>query len=378
MKKLLSLLLAAGLVFSLVACGPKEEEPTPEPEEPVVEDTIEIALVTDVGTIDDKSFNQGAWEGVVAYAEANDKTYDYYQPAEKTTDAYVDAIELAVEDGAKIIVTPGFLFENAIWVAQTEWPDVNFILLDGAPHNVTDWDTMSTYDGSDADFTIESNVASIFYAEHESGFLAGYAAVKDGYTKLGFMGGMAVPAVVRFGYGFVEGANYAAAEMGIEIEVEYKYLGVFWPTDEVQNSSAAWFTSGTEVIFAAAGGAGSSVMKAAEQNDGMVIGVDINQAGDSETVITSAMKGLANSVEQALTEFYAGSFAGGEKVTKTAKLGGVSLPSDFSRFKTFTQADYDAIFKVLVDEEYEFVLTADSDINLLTTEFAATTVNIQE
>jgi len=382
MKKLLSLALALLLTVSVLgACAKetKEDEPKEDDTPNVVEDdTIEIALVTDVGTIDDKSFNQGAWEGVVAYAEANDKTYNYYQPSEKSTDAYVDAIELAVEDGAKIVVTPGYLFENAIWVAQTEWPDVNFILLDGAPHNVTDPVTKATYDGGEVDDTIAPNTASIFYAENESGFLAGYAAVKDGYTKLGFMGGMAVPAVVRFGYGFVEGANKAAEEMDIEITIDYGYLGVFWPTDEVQTKAAAWYSAGTEVIFAAAGGAGSSVMKSAEQNDGKVIGVDIDQVNDSETVITSAMKGLAKSVEQALEEYYAGNFAGGKSVTKDAKLDGVSLPSDFSRFTTFTQEDYDLIFNTLVEGGYEFKTTADSAIEVLTTDFANTTVNIHE
>jgi len=367
MKKLLSLLLASGLVFSLVACGPKEETNTPEPEEPVVvEDTIEIALITDVGTIDDKSFNQGAWEGVLAYAEENDKTYDYYQPAEKTTEAYIDTIELAIEDGAEIVVTPGFLFEAAIYFSQTEWPEVHFVLLDAYPHS------------GDYAPAIEDNTTSILYAENESGFLAGYAAVKDGYTKLGFMGGMAVPAVVRFGYGFVEGANYAAEEMGVEIEIDYTYLGTFGPGDEVQNKAAAWFTNGTQVIFAAAGGAGSSVMKAAEQNEGKVIGVDINQKGESETVITSAMKGLSSSVEQTLSEFYNGTFPGGEMVVKGAALGGVSLPNDFERFTTFAQADYDAIFTVLVNGEYTFLTDSNSAVELLTTEFGASTVTIHE
>ncbi len=362
MKKLLSLLLVSVLALSLVGCGSKG--------------TAEIALVTDVGTINDKSFNQGAWEGVEAYAKANDITYDYYKPVAKTTQDYVDAIELAIENGAKIVVTPGFLFENAIWQAQSTWPNVKFILLDGAPHNVTDWGSMSTLDGGDVDFTIGENVTSIFYAENESGFLAGYAAVKDGYTSLGFMGGMAVPAVVRFGYGFVEGANYAAMEMGVDIEMNYTYLGDFGPSDAHLNKAAAWFQTGTEVIFAAAGGAGSSVFKAAEQNDGKAIGVDVNQGPESETVITSAMKGLASSVEQALAEYYAGNFAGGKSVVKNAKLEGVSLPDDFSRFNTFTKADYDKIFDVLVKGGYTFKLTADSEIELLGTEFTNVDVTV--
>jgi basic membrane protein A and related proteins len=174
---------------------------------------------------------------------------------------------------------------------------VKFVLLDGFPQ-----------DGTYTEFRIEDNVYSVFYAEEQVGFLAGYAAVKEGFTNLGFMGGMAVPAVVRFGYGFVQGANYAAAELGVNVTLKYKYLGGFGPTPEYQTEAATWFQGGTEVIFAAAGGAGNSVMAAAEANNGKVIGVDIDQSAESTTVITSAMKGLGISVYDALADFYAGSF----------------------------------------------------------------------
>jgi len=331
MKKLLVLFAIAFLTLSsLAACAPKaevEEEPT----------GYELALVTDIGTIDDKSFNQGAWEGLKQYADENGISYKYYQPTEKSTDAYVAAIELAVENGAKVVVTPGFLFEPAIFIAQDMFPEVKFVLLDGFPQ-----------DGTYTEFRIEENVYSVFYAEEQVGFLAGYAAVKDGYTNLGFMGGMAVPAVVRFGYGFVQGANYAAAELGITVNLKYKYLGGFGPTPEYQTEAATWFQGGTQVIFAAAGGAGNSVMAAAEANNGKVIGVDIDQSAESTTVITSAMKGLGLSVYNALADFYADSFKGGVSVSLGVDVDGVSLPSDFSRFTTFTEADYTAIYEKLV------------------------------
>lgn len=331
MKKLLVLFAIAFLTLSsLAACAPKaevEEEPT----------GYELALVTDIGTIDDKSFNQGAWEGLKQYADENGISYKYYQPTEKSTDAYVAAIELAVENGAKVVVTPGFLFEPAIFIAQDMFPEVKFVLLDGFPQ-----------DGTYTEFRIEENVYSVFYAEEQVGFLAGYAAVKDGYTNLGFMGGMAVPAVVRFGYGFVQGVNYAAAELGITVNLKYKYLGGFGPTPEYQTEAATWFQGGVEVIFAAAGGAGNSVMAAAEANNGKVIGVDIDQSAESTTVITSAMKGLGISVYNALADYYAGSFKGGESVSLGVDVDGVSLPSDFSRFATFTEADYTAIYEKLV------------------------------
>ncbi|MCL2486378.1 MAG: BMP family ABC transporter substrate-binding protein, partial [Oscillospiraceae bacterium] len=181
MKRILCLVLSVMLVLSLAACT---DGPTVETEK------FELALVTDLGTIDDKSFNQGSWEGLVKYAEENEISHKYYQPTEQSDDAYLTAIELAVTGGAKVIVTPGYLFETPIYIAQDRYPEVNFILIDGVPH-----------DADYADFKTGDNAVGILYAEDQAGFLAGYAAVKDGYRKLGFVGGMAVPAVIRFGYG---------------------------------------------------------------------------------------------------------------------------------------------------------------------------------
>ena len=299
----------------------------------------ELALITDVGTIDDRSFNQGSWEGLKKYADEKNITHKYYQPTEKTTDAYIDSIDLAVEAGAKIVVTPGFLFEPAIYKAQDTHPEVNFVLLDGSPQ-----------DGTYTDFRIEKNVYSVFYAEEQAGFLAGYGAVKDGYTNLGFMGGMAVPAVVRFGYGFVQGVNYAAKEFGIRnVKVDYNYLGGFNPSPEIQTKAASWYRNGVQVIFVAGGGAGNSVMAAAEQNNGYVIGVDVDQSGESSSIITSAMKMIGESVYNAIDEFYKGNFPGGQSVVLDAKVHGIGLPMETSRFKNFTKEDYDNIYQKLVD-----------------------------
>ncbi|MBU0996641.1 MAG: BMP family ABC transporter substrate-binding protein [Firmicutes bacterium] len=339
MKKVLVLLFVLSFGVILSACTQK---------------TYELALVTDVGTIDDGSFNQGAWEGLKAFAEDNDISYKYYQPSADSTDARVATIELAIENGATTVVTPGYMFENAIWLVQSDHPDVNFIFLDGSPSNVSGWDDQGNpillTGETAADFTVEDNVLPIFYKEQEAGFLAGYAAVMDGNTKLGFVGGMAVPAVVRFGYGYIQGAAYAAEELELTapVEVVYWYSGVFWADNTVSDKAASWFTTGTEVIFAAAGGAGASVMSAAEQaTDGKVIGVDIDQKDASETVITSAMKELANSVYAALESIYDETFVGGTAWNLGSVEDGVGLPQDFTRFDTFDQADYDAIFALL-------------------------------
>ena len=204
MKKILSVLLVMAMTIGFVSVIAEEN-------------TYEIGMVTDLGTIDDKSFNQGTWEGIKDYAEKNGKTYNYFQPNGQSTEIYLEYIQQAVEAGAKVVLTPGFLFEEPIYLAQDMYPDVHFILIDGNPH-----------DADYTDFRTEKNAVGITYAEEQSGFLAGYAAVKDGYKKLGFMGGMAVPAVVRYGYGYIQGAEYAAKEMGISgLECRYHYTGNF-------------------------------------------------------------------------------------------------------------------------------------------------------
>lgn len=383
MKKSIALLLILMMTLSLAACGspapaeePASEEPAgeePATESPAEDGTFELALITDIGSIDDKSFNQGSWEGMRDYAVDNGISHKYYQPSEKSTDAYLSAIELAVRGGAKVIVTPGFLFEEPIFIAQDEYPDTNFILIDGVPHS-------ADY----SEFRTEDNVVGVLYAEDQAGFLAGYAAVIDGYRNLGFMGGMAVPAVVRFGYGFVQGAEYAAEELGLEpgsISLNYHYTGGFDATPEVQTLAASWFQSGVEIIFAAGGAVGNSVMAAAEQADAKVIGVDIDQSGESETVISSAMKGLGASVYSVLEDYYAGNFPGGETLVMDASNDGVALPMESTRFDNFSQANYDEIFGKLMNDTDGIAsgMVVDTDVesasDIQTTAVTVTVVN---
>jgi basic membrane protein A len=333
MKKILSIGILLLGVITLSSCELID-----------VATTFEIAMITDSGDIDDKSFNQGTWEGIVEFAEANDLTHKYYKPTEVSDTAYIAAIDLAVAGGAKIVVTPGFLFETAIYAAQTKHPDIKFVLIDGVPHP-----------GDYTTFNVTDNTISILFKEQESGFLAGYAAVKDGFRSLGFMGGIAVPAVVRFGLGFVAGAYYAADELGLDdfdFDMSYyDYLGTFGPSDAVKSQAAAWFGSGIEIIHVAAGGAGNSVMAAAQEaTDKYVIGVDIDQASQSETVITSALKALGVVVKQALQDYLDDDFVGGETLVLGAAQDAVGLPlGDSFRFDNFTLGDYTTILDKLAD-----------------------------
>lgn len=329
MNKILKSSLAALLALTLVACsngGAANGGGSSDSGE------AKIAVVTDVGQLMDKGFNQGTYEGAKAYADANGISMKYYQPAngsDATDNDRIDAMKQAIENGAEIIVTPGFLQATAIEAVAKENPDVKFVFVDGWAMGF-------------------KNVTAIVYKEQESGYLAGYAAVKEGYTKLGFTGGGggANPAVCRFGYGFLQGASAAAVELGKDVEVKYsfKYGETFGPSTELQTQIAGWYADGTEVVFSCGGGMFQSVLSAAaEYENARIIGVDVDQSGESSKVITSAVKGLAASVEKVLGQYFDGKWDA-ELADVAQNLGAsenaTGLPEDTWSMKNFTVDQY--------------------------------------
>ena len=357
MKKILAMLLAVMMVAALFAgCGEKApaETAAPETQAPAAAETeaapaeteapaeaaaiTKVALVTDVGTIDDESFNQACWQGVKAWCEAHGIEYTYYQPTEDSTDARVVSIAQAINEGANTIVMPGYLFGQTVITVQNEYPDVNFIAVDVAGGDLTfDYQTFEEP---------AANVACLTFSEEQAGYLAGYAAVKEGYTKLGFLGGMAVPAVIRYGYGFVQGADAAAQELDKAIEINYTYGGQFAGSPEITAKMEGWYQAGTEVVFACGGGIWTSADEAAGKNDGLVIGVDVDQSHLSPRIITSAMKGLQNVTESVLEALNNGEWATyGGKVTNFGLKEGeyVGLPTDGWMLKNFSAEDYEAL-----------------------------------
>ena len=355
MKKLIALLMVLAMVFALVACTAKPaDKPAEQPaEQPGTVDpesipdtmtsadgTYEIAFVTDVGQLKDKSFNQGTWEGCKLYAAANNKSYKYYQPAnadKATDDDRYDAMKAAADGGAKVIVCAGFMQGNALARAAADFPEVNFIFIDG-------W----AFDGL-------NNIAGIAYQEEQAGYLAGYAVVMEGYTKLGFSGGGGGtnPACCRYGYGFVQGANAAAAEKGITVDIKYswQYGASFSASPELQTMAAGWYESGTEIIFACGGSMFASIVAAAGENDAKVVGVDVDQSPESGTVVTSAMKGLSVSVEWAIAKHFDGKWdeIGGKATSLGAANDAVGLPVDTWSLKNWTVADYEKLFAAMKD-----------------------------
>lgn len=308
-------------------------------------DDHSLYLITDLGTIDDKSFNQAAFQGMKQYADEVGIKANYLRPSDKADQVYLETIRQAVDAGAKIIVTPGFLFQNSVGLAQSEFPDVRFICVDFIP-------VVPKEKGSEETIAqVNKNTVAILFREEQSGYLAGYAAVKDGYRNIGFMGGVAVPAVINFGFGYLAGANEAAKELNETVKVKYNYTGLFVESPEINTQAAAWYKKGTEVIFSCGGGIASSVLKAAQDNGGKMIGVDVDQKDMGEEVITSAMKNMQKAVYEQIEAMKNDTFVGGETLVLDIKDEAVQISDDFSRFNNFTEAEYKELYKKLTDNK---------------------------
>ncbi len=374
MKKFLALTLALVMSLSLVACGSKEETPAEGEETPEGTADFSVAMITDYGDITDQSFNQTTYEACKAYCEANGVTFNYFKPAGDSTAERVAMVESAVDEGYNVIVMPGYAFADTIKETAETYPDVTFVALDVG-------------EGDLGDYTLPSNVYCAVYQEELCGYMAGYAAVKMGYTHLGFLGGMAVPAVVRYGYGFVQGADAAAADLGTTATVEYVYGNAFAGDADITAYMDNWYqTLGVEVVFACGGGIYTSAAEAAAKVGGKVIGVDVDQAGIIDggygegMTVTSAMKGLAPTVEHILTEIAAGNFAnyGGKIETLGLESGDdptanyVQLPMESTQWcDTFTQDNY----KELVKSMFDGTITVSNDTTAMP---ATTAVTVNE
>ena len=398
MKKFLALTLALVMSLSLVACGDKKTDDTKtdapdQTEQPAEnEGAYKVAMITDYGDITDQSFNQTTYEACKAFSDDNGLEFSYFKPAGDSTADRVAMIEKAADEGYNVIVMPGYAFGGAIVEAAPEFPDVKFIALDVAAGDLLETAVANageTYDYNPsnwnlADYVDLSNVYCAVYQEELCGYMAGYAAVKLGYKNLGYLGGMAVPAVVRFGYGFVQGVDAAAAEMGLtDVTLNYVYGGQFFGDADITAVMDTWYQSGTEVVFACGGGIYTSVVDAAKKVGGKVIGVDVDQsaniaeyAGEDGLTLTSAMKGLYPTTYDTLTDVVLNGNWDNYK-GKIATLGLISgddptanyvqIPMDTTQWGDgFTQDDY----KAMVKDMYDGKITVDNDTSKAPADFA--------
>ena len=382
MKKVLALVLALLMMSAmfLAACKPADTNTDDSGSgsqgssaEAKPGEGYTVAMVTDYGDITDQSFNQSTYEACKAFCEEYKLGFKYFKPVGNTTADRVSMIEAAIDEGYNVIVMPGYAFAGAIVEAAPNYKDVKFVALDVGlgdllEAGVTAKGEKYDYDPSHwklEDYVDMSNVYSAIYQEELPGYMAGYAAVKLGYTKLGFLGGMAVPAVIRYGSGFVQGADAAAKELGITIDMNYVYGGLFQGDPAITAVMDTWYQGGTEVVFACGGGIYTSAADAAKKVGGKLIGVDVDQQGiidegyGTGTTVTSAMKGLYPATYDTLTDIiingnwekYAGKIETLGLVGEDVEKNYVQLPYESTQWAEgkFTQDDYKALVKKMFD-----------------------------
>ncbi len=373
MKKILALALALCMIFALVACGqsaaPAAEEAAPAAEAPA-EEALMVAMITDYGDITDESFNQATYEACKEWCEANGANFTYFKPASDSDDDRIAMIEKAIDEGYTAIVMPGYAFGPAIVATAPEYPDITFIAIDVSEGDLGEG------------FEIPENLYCCVYQEELCGYQAGYATVAMGYSKLGVLGGMAVPAVVRYCYGFVQGANAAAEAMGkSDVEVTYGYTNQFFGDADITAAMDTWYNNGIEAVFACGGGIYTSVAEAANKVGAKFIGVDVDQTGaitklgydGLDMTLTSAMKGLGTATKTKLDEVKAGAFKGGMAETlglvsaTDPSLNYVGIPMETTQWcDDFTKDDYVAMVAAMFNGE----LTVSNDITAQPGDFA--------
>ena len=389
MKKILAMLLALAMVLSLAACGASE---APAADAPAAASEYKVAMVTDYGDITDQSFNQTTWEACLKFGETTGTEVKYYKPTTNDTAGRVASVELAIAEGYNVIVMPGYAFGGTIAEVSANYPDVKFIALDVAAGDLLESAVAlkgESYDYNPDNWTLTDyvhmdNVYCAIYQEELSGYMAGYAAVKLGYTKLGFLGGMAVPAVMRFGYGYVQGVDAAAKELGVTVDMKYAYGNQFFGDADITAVMDTWYAAGTEIVFACGGGIYTSAAEAAKKVGGKLIGVDTDQQpiidgqyGEGMTV-TSAMKGLAPTTIDTLTDVvvngkwadYAGKIVSLGLVSEDPAANYVQLSSTTQFGDAFSEADYAAMVKGMFDGS----IKVSNDISA---EPATTNVNVE-
>ena len=369
-RKIMAILLAAAITGSLAGCGSTQDKNAAD----ASEQKMKVAMVTDSGDITDQSFNQMTYEACKAWGKENDIEFNYYKPQSDSDEARTASVDQAVADGANVIVLSGYVFAPTVIDESDLYPEVKFLALDVSAGDICEKGIGEGYDYNPdhynvTDYYNEDNVYCCTYQEELSGFMAGYAAVMLGYRHLGFLGGMSVPAVNRYGYGYVQGADAAAKELGItdEVQVEYVCGGQFYGDADITAYMDTWYGSkGVEVVFACGGGIYTSATEAAVKTGGKVIGVDldqsvtINEYKDGLTV-TSAMKGLQVTIDNVLDAILNDEWD--EYVGKIENLGMespdpaenyVQLPEETTQWDdTFTKEDYQKLVERMYNGEYE-------------------------
>nr|WP_125703625.1 BMP family protein [Lacticaseibacillus daqingensis] len=302
--------LVAVTATVLGACGSKQTSDTKGKTDP----KHSVALVTDGGGVDDKSFNQSGWEGLEKWGKKHDlvKGVGGYNYAQSNSDAdFTPNINKLIQAKYAMIVGTGYKLVSAITKASKANPDTKFLIID--------------------DVVNRKNVASVTFKDNEGAFLAGVAAAKTTKTnKVGFVGGMHSEVIDRFEAGFRQGV----ATVNPKIEVDIQYVGDFSKPAIGQSLASAMFNNNVDVIYHAAGGSGAGVFSAAKNviksKKVWVIGVDQDQTAEGKysggnLTLTSTIKGVGTAINKVADAAMDGKFPGGKTTVYGLKENGVSL-----------------------------------------------------
>lgn len=330
--------LVAALVFSLAACQPASPAQTADTES----ETLDVVYVSDGSELEDGVYDQVVYETAMAKAKSFGYTCGSSVPTDDSKEAQLAAMDKAVEMGAKYVVTAGHMFTEIVQEVQEKYPNIIFLGVD------------STTDDPDV---LADNVTFISFNEVQAGFAAGYAVVMDGYTKLAFVGGKDVTSVENYGYGYIQGADYAAAELDKkDVTIDYWYSGTFDKSDEVRDRSEALYASGDEIIFSCGGAIIFSGIEAADNADGKLIGADSDLSGLSPRVVTSAYKNLKAATNAALSALFTHGgvwppeYAGREvKMDASSNCVGLPTTEEAWRFESFTQEKFEAVMLKVIE-----------------------------
>ena len=334
MKRIIFVILLIVMVLTMVSCGESSDNDSKNAE-------YKIAMIVDATDMQNGSFSQETWDYIKAFSNSNSVSAKRYKSDESSKEAYSKTIDKAIANKAEIIIMTGSKFETALFSTQSKYPDVKFLLIDGIPH-----DEGQTYGTA-------PNTIGVLFAEEEAGYLAGSAAVKDGFTNIAFLGGNEEPGVKRYGYGFVQGAASAASELEQKVELRYGYAGTSEQSEDVRQKAAEWYEDGTEIIFTCGGAVTQSVMDATVGTNGKVIGADVDQSKMSGSVVTSAVKNIEPVITDMLKNYVNENFVGGTAFNYTAKNDGIGLQMDGAKFKKFNKEDYEKVYNQLKNNKIQ-------------------------
>lgn len=333
-KKIFALVLCAA-VLCCIGCKQNENE-----RNGIQEPISKIALITDVIELEEDFHTAAVWQGIANCGDANGIEYARYRPEQATVDAICTQFDAAVADGAKVIVCKGTLFAGALAKMQEKYPEVKFIAIDISEASIGN---------------LAENTHCVLFRQEQAGYLAGYAAVKDGFTKLGFMGEFETENYSNYGYGFVQGANDAALENDTHIELTFGYASDYNSPEEALAALDEWYASGLEIAMVSAN---DTFMKSAAElavkNFCYIAGTNIDQSYlgsnfDYNPFMTSGMKGITEAVDATLEMVLAGnwkSHLGGQTLRFGLQSGNyLYLPESEGLwlFENFTLEEYNIL-----------------------------------